>query len=62
MTSHATKVYALGINPAETARLRRQSEELKPEALALLDRLGLSSSGCPTNASSPTSTQPCART
>jgi SAM-dependent methyltransferase len=41
MTSHATKVYALGINPAETARLRRQSEELKPEALALLDRLGL---------------------
>jgi SAM-dependent methyltransferase len=41
MTSHVTKVYALGINPAETARLRRQSEELKPEALALLDRLGL---------------------
>jgi SAM-dependent methyltransferase len=41
MTSHATKVYALGINPAETARLRRQSEELKPEALALLDRIGL---------------------
>ncbi len=34
-------MYALGINPAETARLRRQSEELTPEALALLDRLGL---------------------
>jgi SAM-dependent methyltransferase len=41
MTSHATKVYALGINPAETARLRRQSEELQPEALELLDRIGL---------------------
>jgi ubiquinone/menaquinone biosynthesis C-methylase UbiE len=41
MTSHPTKVYALGVNPAETARLRRQSEELKPEALALLDQIGL---------------------
>jgi SAM-dependent methyltransferase len=41
MTSHATKVYALGANPAETARLRRQSEELKPEAMAMLAEVGL---------------------
>jgi ubiquinone/menaquinone biosynthesis C-methylase UbiE len=41
MTTHATKVYALGANPAETARLRRQSEELKPEALAMLGQIGL---------------------
>jgi ubiquinone/menaquinone biosynthesis C-methylase UbiE len=34
-------VYALGSNPAESARLQRQSEELRPEALALLDRIGL---------------------
>jgi len=35
------EVYALGANPAETARLIRQSAELRPEALALLDELGL---------------------
>jgi SAM-dependent methyltransferase len=34
-------VYALGSNPAESARLQRQSEELRPEALALLDQIGL---------------------
>lgn len=33
--------YALGRNPAETARLRRQSEELRPQGLALLRRVGL---------------------
>lgn len=41
MTVEATEVYALGANPAETARLRRQSEELKREAMALLDEAGL---------------------
>jgi ribosomal protein L11 methylase PrmA len=41
MTSHPTTVYALGIDPQETARLQRQSEELKPEAMALLDQVGL---------------------
>lgn len=34
-------VYALGSNPGESARLQRQSEELRPEAVALLDRIGL---------------------
>jgi SAM-dependent methyltransferase len=34
-------VYALGSNPAESARLQRQSEELRPESVALLSRLGL---------------------
>jgi ubiquinone/menaquinone biosynthesis C-methylase UbiE len=37
----AADVYALGRNPDESARLRRQSEELKPESVALLDRIGL---------------------
>jgi SAM-dependent methyltransferase len=35
------EVYALGMDPAETARLVRQSAELRPEALALLADLGL---------------------
>src|SRR5262249_10491138 len=34
-------VYALGSNPAETARLRRQSDELRPYSAELLDRVGL---------------------
>jgi SAM-dependent methyltransferase len=34
-------VYALGSNAAETARLRRQSEELRPYAAELLGRIGL---------------------
>jgi len=33
--------YALGRDPDESARLRRQSEELRPETVALLDRIGL---------------------
>jgi SAM-dependent methyltransferase len=37
----ATAVYALGSNPAESARLRRQSDELGPFSAALLDRVGL---------------------
>ena len=37
----ATDVYALGRDPAESARLRRQSEELRPDSAALLDRVGL---------------------
>ncbi len=41
MARNAAEVYALGINPEETARLRRQSEELRPEALALLAEIGL---------------------
>jgi ubiquinone/menaquinone biosynthesis C-methylase UbiE len=41
MTYHAAEVYALGSNAAETARLRHQSEELRPEAEALLARVGL---------------------
>lgn len=35
----ATEVYALGADTDETARLQRQSEELQPEARALLGRL-----------------------
>jgi ubiquinone/menaquinone biosynthesis C-methylase UbiE len=35
----AAEVYALGTDTDETARLRRQSEELQPEARALLGRL-----------------------
>jgi ubiquinone/menaquinone biosynthesis C-methylase UbiE len=35
----AAEVYALGADTDETARLRRQSEELQPEARALLGRL-----------------------
>jgi SAM-dependent methyltransferase len=37
---NAADVYALGADTDETARLRRQSEELQPEARALLARLG----------------------
>jgi SAM-dependent methyltransferase len=37
----AAAAYALGSNPGESARLRRQSEELRPESVALLDRIGL---------------------
>jgi hypothetical protein len=37
----ATYVYALGRDPGETARLQRQSEELRPDSAALLDRVGL---------------------
>ncbi|HKA29473.1 MAG TPA: methyltransferase domain-containing protein [Candidatus Binatia bacterium] len=37
----ATAVYALGSNPAESARLRRQSDELRPYSAELLDRVGL---------------------
>ena len=34
-------VYALGSSPAERARLRRQSEELRVHSAALLDRVGV---------------------
>ena len=37
----AADVYALGSNPDETARLRRQSQELRPQTAELLDRIGL---------------------
>lgn len=37
----ATDAYALGRDPDESARLQRQSEELRPETVALLDRIGL---------------------
>jgi ubiquinone/menaquinone biosynthesis C-methylase UbiE len=37
----AADVYALGNNPDESARLQRQSEELRPESVALLNRIGL---------------------
>ena len=37
----ATDVYALGSNLAESARLQRQSDELRPQSIALLRRLGL---------------------
>ena len=37
----ATDVYALGRDPAESARLRRQSDELREDSAALLDRVGL---------------------
>src|SRR5260370_33519865 len=36
----AADVYALGADTDETARLQRQSDELQPEARALLARLG----------------------
>ncbi len=35
------QVYALGADPEESARLRRQSAELRPEGEALLTRVGL---------------------
>jgi trans-aconitate methyltransferase len=37
----AAHVYALGSNPDETARLRRQSDELHSQSAELLDRIGL---------------------
>jgi ubiquinone/menaquinone biosynthesis C-methylase UbiE len=37
----ATEVYALSRSPGESARLQRQSGELRPDSAALLDRLGL---------------------
>jgi ubiquinone/menaquinone biosynthesis C-methylase UbiE len=37
----ATAVYALGRDPAESARLRRQSDELRAESAALLDRVAI---------------------
>jgi ubiquinone/menaquinone biosynthesis C-methylase UbiE len=40
-TADATRGYALGADEEETARLRRQSAELRPEAEALLARTGL---------------------
>ena len=39
--SPATAVYALGRDPAESARLQRQSEELRTDSAALLDRTGI---------------------
>jgi ubiquinone/menaquinone biosynthesis C-methylase UbiE len=38
---HANDVYALGSNPDESARLRHQSDELRPQTAELLDRIGL---------------------
>jgi ubiquinone/menaquinone biosynthesis C-methylase UbiE len=37
----ATAVYALGRDPAESARLQRQCDELRPASAALLDRTGI---------------------
>ena len=37
----ATDIYALGRDPAESARLQRQSEELRADSAALLSRVGL---------------------
>ena len=37
----ANAVYALGSSPGESARLRRQAEELAADSAALLDRVGL---------------------
>jgi trans-aconitate methyltransferase len=37
----AAQVYALGSDPDETARLRRQSDELRSQSAELLDRIGL---------------------
>ena len=39
----ATDVYALGRDPAESARLQRQSDELRPDSEALLARVRLGS-------------------
>jgi ubiquinone/menaquinone biosynthesis C-methylase UbiE len=38
---NAADVYALGSNAEESARLQRQSTELRPESAALLERIGL---------------------
>ena len=37
----ARAVYALGSSSGESARLQRQAEELAPDSLTLLDRVGL---------------------
>jgi SAM-dependent methyltransferase len=37
----AAEVYTLGRNPDESARLQRQSDELRPESAALLSRIAL---------------------
>ena len=37
----AVDVYALGRDPGESARLQRQSEELRPQTTELLGRIGL---------------------
>jgi ubiquinone/menaquinone biosynthesis C-methylase UbiE len=37
----ANAVYALGHDPEETDRLRRQADELRPESAQLLDRVGI---------------------
>jgi ubiquinone/menaquinone biosynthesis C-methylase UbiE len=37
----ANKVYALGSNRGESARLQQQADELAPASMALLDRVGL---------------------
>ena len=37
----ATDVYALGRDPGESAWLQRQSEELRTDSTALLDRVGI---------------------
>jgi trans-aconitate methyltransferase len=37
----AAELYALGSNSEETARLRRQSDELRPQSAELLGRIGL---------------------
>lgn len=37
----ATEVYALGRDTAESARLRQQSDELRPQSAELLSRIGL---------------------
>lgn len=39
--SQSGEVYALGSNPDESARLRRQSDELRPQSADLLGRIGL---------------------
>jgi SAM-dependent methyltransferase len=40
-STDTTADYALGLDPAESARLQRQAAELRPEAEALLARIGL---------------------
>jgi ubiquinone/menaquinone biosynthesis C-methylase UbiE len=42
----ATDQYALGCDLAESTRLRRQSEELRPDSAALLDRVSLRPAQC----------------
>lgn len=41
-----TAVYALGRDAAESARLQRQSDELRPDSTALLDRVGIGPGRC----------------